>query len=112
MSPIASRLPRRFAVIGLIVGFGFMAASWYVYKYDPFHLPTWQQAQAMGNFSAPPLLNLFHDLTFVFCPASVLFLFTMDWGDTVNYIVWAVVALINGPIYYAVGLIFVAVSRL
>jgi hypothetical protein len=36
----------------------------------------------------------------------------MDWGDTVNYIVWAVVALINGPIYYAVGLIFVAVSRL
>jgi len=37
---------------------------------------------------------------------------TMDWGDTVNYIVWAVVALINGPIYYAVGLIFVAVSRL
>ena len=31
--PLTASLPRRLAVIGIIVGFGFMAASWYVYKY-------------------------------------------------------------------------------
>jgi hypothetical protein len=82
--PVASRLPRRLAVIGIIVGFGFMAASWYVYKYNPFHLPTVEQAEKMGSFSEPVLSRLFDDLTFVFCPGSFLFFFTMDTSDTTN----------------------------
>lgn len=111
MPLIASRLPRRLAIIGIIVGFGFMATSWYVYKYNPFHLPTEQQAEKMGNFSEPPALRLFDDLTFVFCPGSFLFFFTMDMGDATNYVMWVVVALINGPVYYCVGLIFAAYMR-
>ena len=111
MPLIASRLPRRLAVIGIIVGFGFMATSWYVYKYDPFHLPTWQEAEKIGSFSKPPLLNLFEDLTFFFCPGSFLFFFTMDMSDTANYVMWVVVALINGPVYYCVGLILAALMK-
>jgi len=88
-----------------------MAASWYVYKFNPFHLPTVEQAAKMGSFSEPLLSRLFDDLTFVLCPASFLFFFTMDMGDAANYIMWAVVALINGPIYYCVGLIFVALTK-
>jgi len=94
-----------------MVGFGFMAASWYVYKYDPFHLPTVQQAEKMGSFSEPTLLRLFHDLTFVSCPGSFLFFFTMDMSDTANCVMWVVVALINGPVYYCVGLILAALMK-
>jgi hypothetical protein len=28
-----------------------MAASWYVYKFNPFHLPTVESAEKMGGFS-------------------------------------------------------------
>jgi hypothetical protein len=106
------KLPRRLAIIGIIVGFAFMAASWYAYKFDPFHLPTAEQAQKMGSFSEPMLLRLFDDLTFLLCPASLLFFFTMDLGETANCIMWVVVAIINGPIYYGVGVIFVALANL
>jgi len=90
-----------------------MAASWYVNKFNPFHLPTVEQAAKMGSFSEPLPSKLFDDLTIVLCPASFpLFFLTMDLGATTNYIMWAVIALINGPIYYCVGLIFVALSSL
>ena len=106
------KLPRRLAIIGIIVGFAFMAASCYVDKYNPFHLPTSEQAEKMGGFSEPLPLRLLDDMTFVFCPASFpLFFFTMDMGERANYITWAVVALINGPIYYCAGLLFAALMK-
>ena len=111
MSTTKSTLPRRLALIGIIVGFGFMAASWYVYKHDPFHLPTWEQAEKMGNFSEPLPSRLFHDATFVFCPGAFLFFFTMDMSDSANYVMWVVVALINGPVYYCLGLILAALIK-
>jgi len=107
----ASSLPRRLAVVGIIVGIGFMANSWYVYKFNPFHLPTVEQAEKMDGFSPPPLLTLFEDLTFVFCPSSFLFFFTMDMSDTANFAMWIVVVFMNGPIYYCVGLIFAALVK-
>jgi hypothetical protein len=106
------KLPRRLAIIGIIVGFGFMTASWYVYKYNPFHFPTAEQAEKIGNFSQPRQSRVFDDLTFVFCPGSFLFFFTMDMSDTANYLMWVVVALVNGPVYYCVGLIFAALMKL
>ncbi len=112
MPLIASRLARRLAVIGIIVGSGFMATSWYVYKYDPLPTcPTWQRRRQMGTFSEPPLLRLFEDLTFVLCPGSFLFFFTMDMSDATNYVVWVVVALVNGPIYYCIGLVLAALMK-
>jgi hypothetical protein len=106
------KLPRRLAIIGIIVGFGFMTASWYVDKYNPFDLPTVEQAEKMGNFSQPMLSRVFDDLTFVFCPGAFLFFFTMDMRDTANSVMWIVVALINGPVYYCVGRISAELMKL
>jgi len=47
-----------------------------------------------------------------FLPWLIPFFFTMDMSDTVNYVMWVVVALINGPVYYCVGLIFAALMKL
>ena len=107
-----SKVPRHFAIAGIIIGFSFMMTSWYINRFDPFHLPTAAEAANMGSVSEPPLLSLFEDLTFVFCPAAFLFFFTMDLGATTNYIVWAVVALINAPIYYGAGAILVVLAKL
>ena len=108
---IQSKLPRRLAVVGIVVGFAFMGIWWYIDKYDPFRLPTWQQAQTMGNFSAPPWLRLIENLTFVLCPGSFLHLLTMDMGDSMTRLTWVLAALINGLIYFAVGVILAALMR-
>ena len=68
-----SKLPRRLAIVGIILGFGGMALWWYLITFNPFHLPTWQQAQTMGNYSAPRLYWITEDAVFVLCPASLLF---------------------------------------
>jgi hypothetical protein len=111
MSVTTSRIPRRLAILGIVIGFGLMSAWWYVDTYDPFHLPTWQQAQAMGSFSAPPLLKFLTDITFVLCPGALLHIYTMDTGSLMTYITWTAAAMLNGPLYYAVGLAGSALMR-
>jgi hypothetical protein len=106
-----SKVPRRLAAIGIFIGFGFMAIWWYVDRYNPFHLPTREQAQTMGNFSAPPALRFLEDVTFLLCPASFLHIFTMDTGSTMTYLTWVIAALINGFIYYFVGLILASLLK-
>jgi hypothetical protein len=88
-----------------------MATWWYVGKYDPFHLPTWQQSQTMRDFSAPASFRLLKGLTFTLCPGSLLHVFTMDMTNNGVYAAWVLAALLNGPIYYAVGLIIVMIMR-
>ncbi len=104
-----SKLPRRLAIFGIVVGFLFMAAWLYVSRYDPFHLPTLEQARGMGNFSEPLPLEIFEDATFALCPGSFLHIFTMDAGSAMTCLTWTAAALLNGPIYYGIGL---AVARL
>jgi len=111
MTRSTSKVPRTLAVIGIVIGFGLMMIWWYADRYDPFHLPTWQQAQGMGNFSPPLLLTVLEDLTFVLCPGSFLHMFTMDWGNSMTYLTWMVAALLNGPLYYVIGLVIVAVMK-
>jgi hypothetical protein len=111
MALTTSKLPLRLAVLGILIGFGLMATWWYVDRHDPFHLPTWQQAQSMGNFSAPPLLKFLQDVTFVLCPGSLLHVFTMDSGNVMTYLTWTVAALLNGPLYYVLGLIIAALMK-
>jgi hypothetical protein len=100
-----SRLPRTLAVVGVAIGFGLMATWWYVDKYDPFHLPTWRQSQTMGNISAPASFRFLKGATFILCPGSLLHIFTMDMSDNAIYAAWVLAALLNGPIYYAVGMV-------
>jgi hypothetical protein len=65
----------------------------------------------MGSFSEPWLLSLFERLTFVFCPGAVLFFFTMDMSDVANYLIWLVVVLINGGVYYCLGLVLAVLMK-
>jgi hypothetical protein len=88
-----------------------MAIWLYLSKYNPFHLPTLEQARTMGSFSEPPLLSLLDHLTFVLCPGTLLMFVTMDWGETANDVMWVVVALINAPVYYLLGLLIAALLR-
>jgi hypothetical protein len=111
MALTRSRIPQRLGMIGIITGFGLMTIWWYVDKYDLFHLPTWQQAQGMGNFSEPPLYKFLEDLTFALCPGSFLHVFTMDMGNVATYLTWSIAALLNGPLYYAIGLLIAALTK-
>jgi hypothetical protein len=88
-----------------------MATWWYINRYDPFHLPTLEQVQTMGNYSAPRLYWLLEDLMFALCPGLFLQMFTIDAGPTITWFMWIVAALINGPIYYCVGLLLVALTE-
>jgi len=42
----------------------------------------------------------------------LLFFLTMDLGELANYVMWCVVVLINGTIYYVLGMVFAALMNL
>src|ERR1700689_806084 len=87
-----------------------MMMWWYIDTYNPFHLPTSEQALAMGtNYSAPPLYKFLDKLTFILCPALWLQVFTIDLGPIVNYSIWVLAVVFDGFIFYCVGLLINAV---
>jgi len=97
---IVSKLPQRFALIGPLIGFAWMSLYWYDYKYNPFHLP-------------PPstLYNFLEKVMFVLCPGLLLQIFTIGTSDRFGWMMWVLAALINGPIYYCVGLTLAAAMK-
>jgi len=104
-----SRVPRTLAFAGIAIGFAFMVMWWYIVTYDPFHLPT---AEAPSSYSAPALYWLLKDSIFVLCPGEIMGVFCMDCtGYTVPLLIWTVAALLNGPIYYCLGLLIVNVTN-
>ena len=100
---MASSLPRKFAYIGIAVGAGAALLWWSVRIFDPFHLPT--VGHAPPNYSAPPLYWIINDGVFVLCPGTLLQVFTIDIGGWVSWFMWILAVLLNGPIYYVVGLV-------
>jgi len=54
------KLPTRFALVGLLLAFTFMALYWFDYNYNPFHLPP-----------TPALYNFIEKAMFVLCPGAV-----------------------------------------
>jgi hypothetical protein len=106
---IISKLPGRLAIVGILVGLSLMTMWWYIDTYNPFHLPTSEQAMAMGtNYSAPALYKFLDKVTSVLCPALWLQVFTMDMGRIVNYSIWVLAALFDGLIFYCIGLLIKA----
>jgi len=103
-----SKLPRRLAVVGIAIGLALMVVWWYVTKYNPFHLPSLEQAETMGNYSAPRLYWLLKDTMFALCPGLFLHVFTMEASGSVTWLMWVPAVLLNGPIYYLVGRLLVA----
>jgi hypothetical protein len=106
-----SQLPRRLALVGVLLGFVLMGMWWYVDRYNPFQLPTLEQAQSIGNYAAPKLYWFLKDAMFALCPGLFLQLFTMDASKTVTWLMWILAALLNGPVYYLVGLVTAAILK-
>lgn len=67
-----SKLPKRFAIAGVVVGVFLYAVSRYIYKSNPFHIPNFKSAALMEFYPFPPLYSLLvYDLPTVFCHAIV-----------------------------------------
>jgi hypothetical protein len=108
---IASNLPRRLAIAGIVLGFVLMALHWYDYKYNPFRFPTSEAADKLTSFPPHPVYNLVEKGMFVLCPGLFLQALTIGTSDRVALIMWVVAALVNGPVYYLVGLLLAAILK-
>jgi hypothetical protein len=97
---IAFKLPQRFALAGLFLGFAWMGLYWYDYKYNPFHLPP-----------PPPLYNFLEKAMFVLCPGLLLQIFTIGTSERLGWIMWVLAALLNGPLYYCAGLALAGIMK-
>ena len=107
-----SRLPRVFGAIGILVGCAFMVAYLYTLHYNPFHFPTWEQAQHLPDYSPPPLYHfLFERLMFVLVPGLLLQFFSIGVDGWFATVMWIGAVLLNGPIYFAVGFLLQALVR-
>lgn len=105
-------LPRVLGIVGLALGFAFTAMWWYIDTYDPFHLPTTEQVQAMpDSYPTPHLYTLLRELTFVFLPGIWLQVFTIHLGRLINYPIWLFAALLDGAIFYCIGVLIRAIWR-
>jgi hypothetical protein len=99
------RLPRRLAIAGIIIGLGLFSFWLCVDKYNLFHLPTSEQVSKMhASYKAPPIFWAVREATMWFCPGLVLGILTMDLGPGANLIMWSIAIIINGALYYCLGL--------
>lgn len=96
----ASKLPKKFAVVGVLIGFACIALYWFDYRYNPFHLPP-----------SPPVHNFLENAMFVLCPGLFLQVFTIGTSDWLGWLMWVLAAFLNGSFYYLLGLLFVAMMR-
>jgi hypothetical protein len=103
---LPSKLPRKFATIGISVGLSCAVLYWYDYMHNPFHLPT--SDQAPPSYSAPPLYHFLEKMVLTLCPGLFLQIFTVHTGELFILAVWALAVLANGPLYYCVGLVVAA----
>jgi hypothetical protein len=102
---MTSSLARKFAVVGIAVGITSVLLWWYVKIFNPFHLPTMEQAmeRVPPNYSAPLLFTVINYSVFVLCPGTLLMFFAMDMRGWFSWFMWVFAVLLNGPIYYAIG---------
>jgi hypothetical protein len=97
---VTSKLAQRFALSGIVIGFTVMGLYWYDYRYNPFHLPP-----------PPPIYSFLEKAMFVLCPGLLLQVFTIGTSDRFAWAMWTLAVLLNGPVYYLAGLVFVAVMN-
>lgn len=99
---MTSRLPRKFALLGLIVGVVAMALWWFDLTLNPFHLPSSELAPP--NYVEPIARKVIEYTLPVLCPGILLQVFTIGIGGWFGWLMWTVAALLNFPIYYCIGL--------
>ena len=78
-------LPRTFAFAGIAIGCLLALVHWLDYAFNPFDFPTL--------------------LIFILCPGQLLHLFTIGIGGPLVWFVWLLGVLLNGPIYFLIGLL-------
>jgi hypothetical protein len=96
-------MPRRFAISGLVLGFISMGLWWFDYVYNPFHYPTAQEAQSLAVFPVHPVHNIFETVVVILCPGLIFRVFAVGAGSAFAVILWVFAAVLNWPIYYAIG---------
>jgi hypothetical protein len=102
-----SGLPRKFAVVGLLIGFTVVLLWWFDLSFNPFGLPTWEHAPA--NYTEPLARKVIEHVLLVLCPGSLLQVFSIGIGGWVSWGMWILAALLNGPLYYVVGFLLARV---
>jgi len=106
---MTSSFARKFAVDGIIIGTAAALLWWYVRIFNPFHLPT--LAQAPLNYRAPFLYWFVNDSVVVLCPGTFLHIFTLEMRGWFSWFMWILAVFLNGPIYYAIGLVIETVMK-
>jgi hypothetical protein len=100
----SSRLPLRFALIGVTLAILVFALAECVNIFNLFHLPTVEQASHMQNYTAPWLyFFLTQGLTVIVCPAMALFWLPIPASTRDVIILAGICALTNAPLYYCLG---------
>ncbi len=103
-----SKIPWILGIIGIVVGLAFMAAYFYDLHYNPFHFPTQEEVTALPSYSPPPLYTFLEELMLVLVPG--LWLQPMI-GGWVAVVTWVLAVLLNGPIYFALGLLVLMLTQ-
>lgn len=98
-----SNLARKFGLIGFAVGAAAVLIWWLVQVSNPFHLPI--VGHAPPNYKEPLLSRVIDDTIFVLCPGTFLQVFTLEMSGWFSWLMWILAVLLNGPIYYAIGLL-------
>jgi hypothetical protein len=106
---MTSSLARKFGFVGIAVGAAVALLWWYVQISNLFHLPT--VGHAPPNYKEPLLAQIIDNGIFVLCPGTLLQVFTIDIGGWVSWFMWILAVLLNGPIYYAIGLVVAALMK-
>jgi len=103
-----SRLPRRLAIVGVVITFVLMAMWWCIVTYNLF-----PPRQVTPNYwEAPPVYWYIRGMIFVLCPGELLGIICMDCpGYAMPLFIWTVAAAINGVLYYWLGRGIVALMR-
>ena len=102
MNPL--RMARRFAIVGLLVSILFFSFWALEYKFNFFHLPT-AENPPLGNYRQPASRMLVQKLNSIVCPPLVIMVFGMDMGLSANLFLATVVVVMNGALYFILGLI-------
>ena len=106
---MTSNLARKFAYVGITVGIAVALSFWFISIFNPFHLPNVNQAPP--NYREPLLLSIMEDSYFVLCPGILLQVFTLEMRGWFSCFMWILAVLLNGPIYYAIGLVVGALLK-
>lgn len=88
-----------------------MAAYWLDYKYNLSRLPTSAETQVHPGLQAPAWYIVADKLMVVLCPGLLLQTIPVDGSVWFALVLWVLAALLNGPIYYCIGLIFAVLTK-